>query len=204
MLKIHALHNQIFKPLDLEVKSGECVVIRGKSGCGKTVFFRAIADLDPNTGNVSLDGQNRADMPAWQWRALVRFIPAESGWWDDEVAAHFPPESEAQIKPLLADLDLPPDCLGWKVSRLSTGERQRLAIARALVSKPKALLLDEPTAALDPASTKRVENLLQRLLKTGVAMIMVTHDDDQQKRIATRVFKLEGGKLIRMKKGESL
>ena len=85
--------------------------------------------------------------------------------------------------------------LGRPVSRLSTGERQRLALIRALLLGPEVLLLDEPTAALDPASTLAVEALIAECLESGVGVIWVSHDTDQASRMATRVLSIAGGRL---------
>jgi ABC-type phosphate transport system ATPase subunit len=85
--------------------------------------------------------------------------------------------------------------LAWPVARLSTGERQRLALARALELEPRALLLDEPTSGLDPEAASKVEDLLRRRLAQGVVIVLVTHDRDQAKRIADRRLSMEHGRL---------
>ena len=82
------------------------------------------------------------------------------------------------------------------MARLSTGERQRLGLARCLLNNPEVLLLDEPTSALDSDNTSRVESLLQDRLAHGVGIILVTHDALQSKRIANRVVELRGGQLV--------
>ena len=83
----------------------------------------------------------------------------------------------------------------WEVSRLSTGERHRLAIVRALQMEPKTLLLDEPTASLDAQMTTAVEKLIKQQLAKGVSVLMVTHDPEQAARLASRSFTMVGGKL---------
>jgi ABC-type phosphate transport system ATPase subunit len=88
-----------------------------------------------------------------------------------------------------------PDCLDWEVSRLSTGERQRLAIVRALELSPRALLLDEPTAALDNNSTAVVEGLLADRLSSGMSILLVTHDPRQATRMGDRSLMMKEGKL---------
>lgn len=193
-LDISALKTDIFGPLSLQLGAGECVSIRGKSGTGKSVFLRAIADLDPNEGSVILGGVMRANLPAFEWRRMVMLVPAESGWWADRVGEHF--EDVAAAKNLLDILALPVEVLDWQVSRLSTGERQRLAIARALSLAPKVLLLDEPTAALDPQATEFVETIMRQQMTTGVSIILVTHDEAQAHRIAHRSYVLENNSLI--------
>lgn len=169
---------------------GECAAIQGPSGSGKSLLLRAIADLDPNEGHVQLDDLERAQMPAFEWRRNAGLVPAESGWWSDRVEDHFKnPGGALQI---ISALGLQ-DSLGWNISRLSTGERQRLALARALCLKPKALLLDEPTASLDETSTELVENILQEQLGKGVALVLVTHDPAQAERLAQQQFTMSHG-----------
>ncbi len=191
---ISALKTDIFGPLSLQLDAGECVSIRGKSGTGKSVFLRAIADLDPNDGSVMLGDIKRVIIPAFEWRRIVMLLPAESGWWADRVGEHF--EDAAAAKKLLDILALPVEVLDWQVSRLSTGERQRLAIARALSLSPKVLLLDEPTAALDPQATEFVETIMRQQMVAGVSIILVTHDEAQAHRMAHRSYVLENNSLV--------
>ncbi len=201
LLDILALKTNIFGPLSLQLNAGECVSIRGKSGTGKSVFLRAIADLDPNEGTVMLDGISRSDIPAFKWRRKVMLVPAESGWWADNVGEHF--EDAAAAKELLETLALPAEVLDWQVSRLSTGERQRLAIARAFSLVPKVLLLDEPTAALDPQATGFVETIMRQQMAVGVSIILVTHDEAQAHRMAHRSYILENNSLVLDNQGSS-
>ncbi len=193
-LDIRALETPIFGPLSLQLSAGECIAIRGKSGAGKSIFLRAIADLDPNDGDVVLDGESRAAMAANQWRRKVMLLPAESGWWADRVGEHF--ENPDAAADLLDALSLSGEALSWQVRRLSTGERQRLAIARALALQPKVLLMDEPTAALDPQATEKVEAIMRAQMAKGVGIILITHDPQQGRRMGVRRFLLEDGKLV--------
>ncbi len=193
MLVIEGLRSDLFGPVDLTVAAGECVAIEGPSGSGKTLFLRAVVDLDPNRGGVRLDGSRREAMPAWRWRRLVGMVPAESGWWADRVGAHF--ERPEMLPPLLETLGLPPESPEWEVARLSSGERHRLAIARALCLEPRALLLDEPTASLDPAATERVEGLLRRFMAAGGPVLLVTHDIGQARRLSARRLVMRRGRL---------
>ena len=130
------------------------------------------------------------DAPAW--RRSAGLLPAESQWWWDRVGPHFPavdPEG-------LADLGFDEDVLGWEVSRLSTGERQRLALLRLLAHQPRALLLDEPTAALDPANVGQVEAVIAGYRRKEEAPVLwVSHDPTQAARVADRRFELAGGRL---------
>ncbi len=167
----------------------------GASGAGKSVLLRSIADLDPHEGEAWLDGVACSAMSAPAWRKQVTYVPAESGWWDDYVAAHFAPEFDfAHWLPLLG---LSAEVQQWPVARLSTGERQRLALLRAIRPACKVLLLDEPTSGLDPESVERVEHLLKTLQhEQGLSIILVTHAQAQADRMAARQFQLQDGQLV--------
>ena len=191
MLSVRALERQGLAPCSFEIAAGDCVALVGPSGSGKTLLLRAIADLDPNQGEVALDGAVRGAMPAPGWRRQVAYVPAEAGWWADRVGEHF--ADWAAAEPLVERLGLPADCRDWPVQRLSTGERQRLALARALALDPRVLLLDEPTSGLDEAATDAVEALVAERLAAGAAALWVSHDRAQAKRVARRRLEIAGG-----------
>ena len=173
--------------MSLEVGAGECVGLSGPSGVGKSLFLRSVADLDPHTGQIWLDGQEQQAMPATEWRARVALLAAESGWWAERVGEHF----TAMDNGMLQALGFNEDCMGWTVERLSSGEKQRLALLRLLSMQPEVLLLDEPTANLDPESVKKVEALIARYQEQhGAAAIWVSHDMGQIKRVASRHYLL--------------
>ena len=172
--------------VDLDVAAGECLAVRGVSGSGKTLFLRALADLDPNVGTAALASQDRAAMSAPEWRAQVCYVAATAGWWGFTVADHFDDVQQTQLGPLLAALELPVEIAARQLDGLSSGERQRLALIRALVHRPQVLLLDEPTAFLDAGSRSRVEEMLTGFMDEGGAIIMVTHDEAQARRLARR------------------
>ncbi|MGH6915229.1 MAG: ABC transporter ATP-binding protein, partial [Geminicoccales bacterium] len=107
MLSVHHLLAPGIAAPALEVAGGECVAVMGPSGGGKTRLLRAIADLDPNQGEVSAAGVDRSAVSAPAWRRLVGYVPAESGWWAERVGAHFAEPRRAEA--LLAEMLLPPD-----------------------------------------------------------------------------------------------
>jgi ABC-type iron transport system FetAB ATPase subunit len=182
-------------PYDFALQAGECVAVQGPSGAGKSVLLRMLADLDPHEGEVLLDGQPSASMPAPQWRADVVYQAAEPAWWEACAGAHFAPAQRGFVEETMRALNLRPALLDTDIDRLSTGERQRLALVRSLAAQPRVLLLDEPTAALDPASTARAEALLAARLAQGMTLLIVTHAAEQAQRMAQRIFHLEQGKL---------
>jgi len=190
-LRLRGLKARGLAPVDLEVSNGECVAVMGPSGSGKSLLLRAIADLDPSEGTAELDGRDRAAMPAPDWRRQVGYLAAVPGWWADHVGDHFADTDAA--RPLIEALGLKDDAFGWPVSRLSTGEGQRLALARLLAGAPSVLLLDEPTGAVDETARKSVETIIKDRLADGTAIIVVTHDPDQAARLATRILTLDNG-----------
>ncbi|MGD9783215.1 MAG: ATP-binding cassette domain-containing protein [Hyphomicrobiaceae bacterium] len=187
MLRIENLTIPGLPPLSFEVPSGQCLAVIGPSGTGKTRLLRAIADLDPAEGQVFLDGAERAEMPGWQWRRLVRYAGAEPAWWTDTPRSAFPAEPTVlkRAEKLAADLGLPEDALDRAVAHLSTGERQRLALVRALADQPRVLLLDEPTGALDTQTAALAEELIRYQALAGRSVILVSHAPEQVERLAT-------------------
>lgn len=191
MLRARGVRRLDLEPLDLDLASGECVGVRGPSGGGKTMFLRMLADLDPHAGDVFLDGNEQHTVPPCKWRRSVTLVPAESRWWDERVGAHF----EAGRVPDPSSLGFDEDPSNWTVERLSSGERQRLALARALELDPRVLLLDEPTANLDEANAARVEHLISNWRRqAGRAVVWVSHDHEQLARVADRVLTLADGR----------
>ena len=192
-LRIERLRSALVGPFDLSVATGECVGISGASGAGKSLFLRTVADLDPNEGRVWLDERERGTFTGPAWRRRVVYVPAESGWWSEQVAAHFTDVEAARA--LAPRLDLKPELFDGLVLRLSTGEKQRLALIRAVLLAPPVLLLDEPTSALDETSQAMTEQLLRERLADGVALLLVSHDRAQAARQGRRQFIMEAGKL---------
>jgi putative ABC transport system ATP-binding protein len=190
-LSVRDLRTNLLKPASFSLSAGECIAIRGPSGGGKTLLLRAIADLDPNEGLVCLDGRDRATMSGPEWRRLVGYLPAEPGWWADTVGEHFTDWTAALA--VAREFGFHDDAKDWPIGRLSTGERLRLAFVRALMVGPKVLLLDEPTAALDPTSVTAVESQIGARLRAGLAVLWVTHDVEQARRIAVRRVVVSGG-----------
>lgn len=194
-LQVSQLHSDQAGPFDLAVGPGECVAIVGKSGSGKSLFLRLVADLDAGVGSVRLDGRSRDDFTGHAWRERVIYQAAEAAWWAPKVRDHFPTPRLERCSELLEALHLSSSLLDSDVSRLSTGERQRLALVRSLAAEPTLLLLDEPTASLDQASVADVEGLLQRRLLQGMALILVTHAREQASRLASRIYEMQDRKL---------
>lgn len=184
------------REISITVQPGEVVCISGPSGSGKSRLLRAIADIEAHQGRIQLDGEDQQAIAGHMWRRRVTMVPADSQWWFDSVGEHFPaPLPQDDLEALGFDKDV----TDWSVSRLSTGERQRLALLRALVLKPDALLLDEPTSNLDPDRVRDIENwLLQRIRFCRMPTVWVAHDREQIGRVADRHFRLRSGGLEAM------
>jgi phosphate-transporting ATPase len=140
---------------------------------------------------VTLEGRDRSTIAGPEWRRLVGYVPAEPGWWAETVSEHY--ADWAAAARFLQDLGFSDETKTWPVIRLSTGERLRLALVRALIVRPKVLLLDEPTAALDAAAVGAVEALISSQIQAGHAVLWVTHDTAQAMRIADRQLVVEAG-----------
>ncbi len=192
-LKTNKLGVYNLKGVDLVLPPGRCVGLTGPSGAGKTLLLRALADLDPHEGQMFLDGVAAEEVEVNLWRRQVGLLPAESAWWHDVVGDHFSNIDE----PSLAALGFTPEVLDWQIAKLSSGERQRLALLRLLVQRPKVLLLDEPTANLDAENTRRTEALLMDYARDHQAAILwVSHDLAQLRRNCNTIYTINGGRLL--------
>ena len=174
MLRVDYLSVGGLAPLSFEAAAHECLAIEGPSGSGKTRLLRAIADLDAAAGYVYLEGVERREMPGPEWRRRVRYASAEPAWWGAKAREHFP---------ATAKLDRP-------ISELSTGERQRLGLVRAIADEPRVLLLDEPTSALDAQAAALAEELIKFQILLGRIVILVSHDSQQLTRLANARLQL--------------
>jgi len=206
-LHVHGLQrprdDSTLGPYDFTLDGGQCTVLSGPSGSGKSLLLRMIVDLDPHQGDVSLEwpsasangmtgnSHTRAAMSASAWRQRVTYVAAESGWWAETLSEHLNAASLDEARALLSQLGLAASVLQAPIAQLSTGERQRCALLRAIVQKPAFLLLDEPTSALDSSSTLRVEGLLAALKSSGTGLLVVSHQPEQVSRIADRVLHMD-------------
>lgn len=185
-------------PYSFSLFPDNIVGISGKSGVGKSQLLRAIADLHPWTGELQYGKLPCHSVDATVWRKNICYIPAESAWWYDRVEHHFQDSMELSSQELsvLHELGFDQEVLSWRVSRLSSGEKQRLSIFRSLLNGPRVLLLDEPTSNLDQDSIKRVERIiLQYQQQTKAAILLVSHDLEQLQRLADIIYVIENDKM---------
>lgn len=195
---------ELWHDLRLELHPGECLAVAGPSGTGKTLLLRTLAGLRAaDAGEVWFDGRRLGDWWMPEYRARVVYLAQRPGLPDgsarDALAAPFAlrvhrhrafvPDDAVRC---LAQLDIPPAFLEQATDDLSGGESQIAALVRALLIQPHVLLLDEPTAALDPDRTRRVEALLREWLAQDAqrACIWVSHDAAQVARVSDRALAL--------------
>lgn len=195
MLRIENVRAGRLPPLSFVLADGDCLAVEGPSGSGKTRLLRVVADLEPQPvapgGQMFVDGAERRELTGPAWRKLVRYVAAEPGWWTETPRGAFDDRLAAdRLGRLLDAVGLGPAALDRPLAVLSTGERQRLALIRALADEPRVLLLDEPTASLDAGSAALVEELIRFQLLAGRSVLLVSHDRGLAARLATAHLEL--------------
>lgn len=188
----------ILSGIDLKIAGGPPTILLGPNGSGKTTLLKlAMGLITPTAGAITYGGREN---PAPGTRAFVfqkpmmlRRTVAANVAYALKAAGRRPDRLE--IARLLAEVGLA-GMDDRPARRLSGGEQQRLALARALARDPEVLFLDEPTASLDPASTKAVEDIVSRVARSGVKIVMTTHDLGQARRLASEVLFLAKGRLV--------
>ncbi len=190
----------ILDGLSLTFSAGPPTVLIGPNGAGKTTLLRAAMGLLPLTsGRVTWGGREQAapDRRAILFQRPAMLRRSAAGNVRYALAAAGVPRAQraARIEELLALVGLE-KFAARPARRLSGGEQQRLALARALARNPALLLLDEPAASLDPAATKAIEDIVRAVAARGVKVVMSTHDLGQAKRLAGDVVLLHRGRLL--------
>ena len=211
--KSYRMGNQVIHALDgvnLHVPAGQFCAVIGASGSGKSTLMNMLGGLDsPDSGSVEINGQNVERLPA---KARARFrnetlgfvfqsfqlLPRQSAQRNVALPLSYrrpkPSDADARAAAALESVGLG-DRLNNRPTQLSGGQQQRVAIARALVGEPKLLLADEPTGALDSQTSKDIMNLLVRLGREGLTIILITHDLEVAA-YAERVITMRDGKIV--------
>lgn len=175
------LYTHVGGPFSFQIEKGECMTISGKSGTGKTLLLRALADLDEHRGDITLAGITQSQIPAPEWRKKVMYLPANSSWWFETVGEHF--FSDTGI--MWEKLDLDSSLKESSPDKISSGQKQRLALIRGLQYKPQCLLLDEPSSHLDEENSLAVESLISEYLSLKESCVVwVTHQSKQLDRFS--------------------
>ncbi len=193
MLRVENLCTIAQSNVSFEVPSGKCLALQGPSGSGKTTILRAMADLDKATGHIFLDGAERTEMTAPEWRRHVRYVASEPGWWADTprgIFENLDEKATAKLQTLMDSVGVDIELIDRPITKLSTGERQRINLVRALIDEPRAILLDEPTATLDAANAALVEELIKYQMLAGRMIVLVSHQPAQVKRLSNLQFEL--------------
>ncbi len=191
---VENLRNELLGPMSFHVDEAESLGISGPSGCGKTRLLRCLADLEEHEGILLLDGRPSTEFTPPDWRRRVGLLPTDSQWWEATVGRHFDTQDPDRLTADLAALGFDTDVMQWRIDRMSSGEKQRLAVLRLLQNRPEVLLLDEPTANLDPDSVGRVENFLRDYQRNSrCAILWVSHDMAQIQRLCDRHLPLQAG-----------
>lgn len=199
---------QILHGISLEVKSGEIVGLLGPNGAGKTTTFYTVCGLvKPTSGNVYFDDKDITALPLHK-RALkgIGYLPQESSIFKDlsvednlmlaaEVITKDKEEQHKRVEELLELFNIEPIRQRKGVS-LSGGERRRTEIARALVSQPKFLLLDEPFAGVDPIAVKDIQEIIHQLTKINIGVLITDHNVRETLQICDRAYVMKSGALL--------
>ncbi|MGW3865092.1 ABC transporter ATP-binding protein [Streptomyces sp. NPDC005047] len=218
-LKVHygarRRRRRVLDDVSLSVAPGETLGLIGETGSGKSTLARAVLGLvRPSAGSVVVDGEDVTAHSPRQWRDLrrrgvVQYVfqdPLRSLDPDLTVAESLTEpllvqgvaraEAGARVRSFLPRVRLSEDLLGRLPGELSGGQRQRITVARALVTEPRLLILDEPVSALDSANRVQVLEILKELRATEVALVFISHDLGSVAGIADRIAVLYRGELV--------
>ena len=185
----------LLRGFDLAVGAGEVIALVGPSGVGKSSLLRTLVRLDePAGGRVLVDGIDASELEPCALRRRVGLVMQAPVMLEGDVRANLAygleAHDEAALAAALAATGLDPEFMTRTARELSGGEAARVAVARALARDPVALLLDEPTAALDSASAAAVETLVRDLADRGLGVLVVTHDEALADRMADGLVRL--------------
>lgn len=194
---------RILESVSFALAEGDLAVVMGGSGSGKTTLLKCLNRLsEPSGGRILLDGVDTREIPAVEVRRRIGMVPQVPFMFPgtvrdnleraaDYIGARIDEDGCAQVLHR-AGLDAG---LDREALTLSVGQQQRIAVARALIGRPRVLLFDEPTAALDHGASLHLERTLTQMSADGMAIVVVTHDRAQAERVADRLFMLDGGAL---------
>lgn len=171
----------------------------GPSGSGKTTLLRLCNRLEvPTAGRVSFRGRDVAGLDPLRLRRQVGMVFQRPTPFPGTVAGNLltasPEAGRSRMEEVLARVTLDPSWLDRDATALSGGEAQRVCVARTLITRPEVLLLDEPTSALDEEAARVIEQVVRELARDGVAVLWVSHDQAQVRRVADRVLHIDRGR----------
>lgn len=205
-------NHPILQGVDLTIKKGEIIALVGPSGCGKSTLLRCINRLiEIDSGSIIINNQNIQNIPPIQLRQQVVFVHQESSMLNgtvyDNVAFGLKLKGTINneiIHQSLQEAGLPEEFAEKDSLKLSGGEKKRVALARALALRPTILLLDEPSAGVDPKKVQTIEEtILHFSKKRQLTVLWVTHDSNQAKRVSNRIANMKEGKITNLTTTES-
>lgn len=198
----------VVKNVSVEVQAGEIVGLLGPNGAGKTTIFDMMVGLcQPDAGSILLDGETITDLPMYKRaRQGVGYLPQESSVFrrlsvEENILAILemmpltPQERSGRADLLLKELDLT-HLRSSKAYALSGGERRRLEITRALVMRPKFLLLDEPFAGIDPIAVADIQQIIIRLKQKQIGILITDHNVQETLSITDRAYIINEGSIL--------
>lgn len=200
-------HNEVLKGITTKISKGEVIAVIGPSGSGKSTFLRCLNLLEThNAGSIKIDGKEieqlesnlrkKIGMVFQHFNLFPHLTVLENiTFAPQQVLKTSKKEAEKNALELLQAVGLSDKADAYP-SRLSGGQKQRVAIARALAMNPEIMLFDEPTSALDPEMVKEVLQVMKNLVKTGMTMVIVTHEMGFAKEVADRVLFMDDGRLV--------
>jgi putative ABC transport system ATP-binding protein len=195
---------KVLDSIDMKVIEGEVFVILGPTGSGKTTLLRMLNRLEiPDCGKILFDGKDVGEWDVLELRRRIGMVFQTPAFLDntvlDDILYGLKLRGEADqstAAELASRVGLSEDFLHRSTEELSAGEKQKVAIARALANQPEILLMDEPSSAQDPSSKMGFESFMRGATETGLAVVMVTHDVHQAERLADRVLLLVEGRKV--------
>jgi iron complex transport system ATP-binding protein len=182
------------QPADLALDSPALVAVAGPNGSGKTSLLHALAGIGPSSGDVRIEGVEPALLAPEARKRLLAYLPATRDVAWPVTARDLVALGGGRFEAVASTLDLEP-LANRRMDRLSTGERSRVLLARALAPRPRLLLLDEPAANLDPAWQLRLMAALRGCVADGQGVIAAFHDLDLAARHADRMLVMDGGRI---------
>jgi iron complex transport system ATP-binding protein len=182
------------EPASLSVESPALIALVGPNGSGKTSLLHALARIGGARGEVRIEDSDPDSLAPGARRRLLAYLPATRDVAWPVTARDLVALGGGVFDAVAADLDLEP-LADRRMNELSTGERSRVLLARALAPRPRLLLLDEPAANLDPAWQLRLMALLREVVARGQAVVAAFHDLDLAARHADRMLVMSGGRI---------